>query len=1166
MTSSNERCFFNLKYRFEGSGLNNGDYEYNPYLVLWGSYLTYDRVIVDQMEFTKSYIKEGLKKAEKTKAGKKVKALYKKGKKGYKKGKAQYKEEKKGIKEYRAEKKAKKIDKRKKAKEEEEKKSKSTTTTTTKNLLFLDKDYDSNSGSETTTESSVDEDEDDKEDESDEVSESSVETDEEEMIPETKTSLPSFLQFSLNSRENVDEIESLKQINIYKESSVIGDFDWPGTNESKIRGDENLWAKLMVFTSHSGQISIDKKEIKSVKRTQQAGVAKIQLNPLLSEIFNWYNGKDVSSNIEIKKIDDKNLVLYYGTSFYTPKMAHIKSLELKNENPHLTDLEISEIVTKLCTKGKIIFEFSITNMSKIFIEKTLSRVISIHNFYKDLDSGKFISLMNKSIGNNLKLRNGMSNNDDGRKEQLYILYSSALHEDIVQKSFMPFISNYVSSVTPGGGGKQHQQLYTPFNKQVENLHMAYYSTEQGELPVINFMIRKKKEEFNEDSERYFLIQLAASLKRNGIGPENFVRVIDEQFSRKDDKIVHNYLNCVEAVNGVGSFAATQVLYTSDFRYPNIQFVKKVKPVNIDSWDVGVSAGYEKSADCEDMASLAIEILNYIKEGRLIDKKTNTYGWNSKILQYARKILLNRITSGIASTVTEAFVDARGQKLSNKDLKDLPIVGDEIDLNSPVGGHFFGFSTPNAIISKWLKNSPDFKNYSQEMKEFVNREYAPWEYKQSILIIEGTAMIKSDILPPEESFEGDKIEIKKNDGLRKMFKFIRSQSNIKEDGPDSILNLKEHNPKFLNIFNLIMTPEGLPFYFEKQENKNKRISKFYKDVVHFIPTELYKLDNTFSQLIFCYKNEKKFGVNIGDILRDKGQKKDQSNIMLIRPLINPNEKNPNISRDLWSNGIIPLMNTVINQQPVSIIGNYTENETNKLCSKKVFDEASIDFEIENSNIKNNMILTGSEKKIKITNNFSKSYIIDGRENPILYLDQGIHYNLKINSKGHPFWILQKHGNEYIPFKGIIENNGIDNGIIKIFLPCGQDISFGLIYMCGHHKKMTGIIAINQVIECDTNLSGEETMPTIDYKYKKPKWHFDTDIAKVIDNDNLVVMKWFTRDYHFKENNQILPLLKKELSFLKQQKFVIDYAFFEQKYFPQVDACIELLLILDVNQIK
>ncbi len=1159
MTLSNEKCFFNLKYRVEGSGLNNGDYEYAPFLVLWASYPSpegkfYDRAIINEMEFTKSYIKESLKKAEKTKAGKKVKSLYKKGKKGYKKGKERYKEEKKGIKEYREEKKTKKLEKRKKAEEEKKKKE---TTTTTKNLLFLDKDYDSNSGSETTTESTEDEDDENDEDESDEVSESSVETEDEDELPETTTKT-SFLQFSLNSKENLDEIESLKQIKIYKESSTIGPFTWPGTNGSYLRGDENLWIKLMVHTSHSGQISIDKKEIKSVQRTQQAGVAKIQLNPLLNEIFNWYNGKEVKSNIEIKKIDDKNLVVYFETSFYTPKIAHIKTLELKNQNPHLTDLEISEIVTKICTKGKINLEFSITNMTQLFMEKSLSKLVSISNFYKGLDSGKFISMMNKSIGN-LKLKNGIS--DDGRKEQLYIPYSSPLHEDIIEKSFMPFLSNYITSVT--GSDKSKQQLYTAFNKQVENLHMAYYSSEQGELPVINYMIRKKQEEFNDDSERYFLIQLVASLKRNGIGVDNFVKIIDEQFSRKDDKIVHNFLNCVEAVNGIGSFAATQVLYTSDFRYPNIQYVKKVKPVNIDSWDVGISAGYEKSDDCEGMASLAIEMLNYIKQGRIIDKKTNTYGWNSKLLQYARKILLNRKTSGIASTVTEAFVDAHGQKLSSKDLKDLPIVGDEMDLNSPVGGHFFGFSTPNAIIAKWLKNSPDFKNYTQEMKDFVNKDYAPWEYKQSILLIEGTAMIKGDILPPEESYEGDKIEIKKNDGLRKMFKYIRSLSKNKEDGDDSILNLKEHNPKNLEIFNLIMAPEGLPFYFEKQD-KNRRISKFYKDIVHCIDTELYNLDNTFSQLIFCYKNEKKFGVNIGDILRDKGM--GDSNIMLIRPLINPNEKNPKIARDLWSNGIIPLMNTVINQQPVSIIGNYTESETDKLCSQKIFNDPSIDFEIENSNIKNHMILTGSEKKIKITNNNTKSYIIDGRENPILYLDQGIHYKLKIRSKGHPFWILQKNGNEYIPFKGIIENNGTDYGNLKIFLPCGQDISFGLIYVCQNHDNMTGVIGINQFIECDTNLNGDESMPVIDYKYKKPQWHFDNDISKVIENDNFVVMKWFTRDYHFKENNQILSLLKKELSFLKQQQTVIDYAFFEQKYFPQCDGIYELLLILDVNQIK
>jgi hypothetical protein len=1137
--SKKERCYFNFTYTVDGFGINDGDYEFNPFLVTWGTYESstgenYDIAKTDQMEFTKSYIKEGLKKGEKTKAGKKVKKLYKKGKKGYKKTKKQIQEEKKGIKEYRDEKKKHKEEKRAKEKAEKDKKTKKKPLPTPKkkttSSFYLGKDYDSKSGSEESTKSTDDEtSEEDSEDQSSEDTESSEE--------EETTTKSSFF----NALDTEQEESISKEIKCYKESKPVGNFELPYSN--KMRGDEHLWLKLEVHTSHSGQESIDKKESPFHKRIQQAGVRQIPINLLIEEISDFQNEKPLRPNVKIQAINESEILLNYETSFYMPKAGNIKTVELKEQNPNLSDKEINEFVLKLCTKAKINIQFHVFNVSKQLIKSTMTTLSTILNFYNKLDATKFMSLMTKQQP--LYLTNGK----EIEKQPIFIPFDHALHAEILGKSMGYFIGNYKKAMYTG---PDSVPFYKPFNKQVENLHLAYYSTEQGDLPVINYMIRKKKTEFTDDSEKYFLIQLSASLKRNGLGIDNFISIVNQQFERKDDKIIHNFINCVDAVNNIGTFAATQILYTSDFRYLNDLYVKKGTQVNMDSWDTDVSAGYGSSDDCEGMGSIAIEILSYIKKGQLLDKKTKTYGWNSPALETARKILCNRITSGIASTVTEAFVDTQGQKISNKKVTNLPMVGDKIDLNSPVGGHFFGISTPNAIIAKQLKNSPDFKNYNSAIKEFVNKTYYPWEYNQSILILEGTAMIKSDILPPEESFKNNKVELKKNESLRKMFKFIRENSKP-EDG-DGISHSKEYK---LTLFNSIMSPEGLPFYFEKQD-PNRRISKFYKDAVHFISTELYEMDETFSHLIYGYKKDNTFGCNIGDILRDLGNK--DSNIMLARPLIDIKDQTAKFARTLWSNAILPLMDTVIRQQPESIIGNYTPEQTTHLISQKIFNDIP-ELKIENSDIKNHMFLKGTEKVINITNNQAVSYIINGKENPVLLLNQGTHYKLKINSPNHPFWVLQKQGNEYIPFKGIIKNNGTDNGNIKIFIPCDQDVS-NLIYMCEHHDKMTGSIGIKKTLECSAK--GDE-MPEIDYKYKKPSWHFDTDISKVAENDNLVVMKWFSRRFNFDNNPKVLPQIKNQLEFLKGNGLV-DYAFFEQKYFPQCESVVELLMVLDVNKIK
>lgn len=1129
--SKKEKCYFNFTYNLDGDGLNNGDFEYEPFLVTWGTYQSstgeyYDITKVDQMQFTKSYIKEALKKGEKTKAGKKVKQLYKKGKKGYKKGKKQIQEEKQGIKEYRDEKKKLKEGKRAKAKAEKDAKTKKKPLPTPKkkektSLFYIGKDYDSKSGSEESTKS-----DDDETSEEDSEDQSSEESSEEEEETTTKSSF-------LNALGDEQEESFSKEIKCYKESKPVGDYELPDSN--KMRGDEDLWLKLMVHTSHSGQESIDKKELPFVKRTQQAGYSKIQISQLVDEIYNFQNGKPLRENVKIQSINASEILLNYETSFYMPKAYNIKKNELKEQNPNLSDKEISDFVLKLCTKSSINIQFHFFNVSKQLIQTSITSFNKISNFYKKIDAIKFMTLMNQQPP--LYLTDGGT---EKQKEEIFIPFNHQLHAEILEKSMGYFIRNYKKSMY---SSPDSVPLYKPFNSQVENLHLAYYTTEQGDLPVINYMIRKKKTEFTDDSEKYFLIQLSASLKRNGLGIDNFISIVNEQFERKDDKIIHNFMNCVDAVNNIGTFAATQILYTSDFRYLNDRYGKKGTQVNMDSWDTDVSAGYGSSDDCEGSGSICVEILSYIKKGKLLDQKTKTYGWHSPALETARKILCNRITSGIASTVTEAFVDNQGQKISNKKVTNLPIVGDQIDLNSPVGGHFFGISTPNAIIAKQLKNSPDFKNYNSTIKEFVNKTYYPWEYNQSILILEGTAMIKSDILPPEESFKNDKVELQKNEALRKMFKFIRENSKPEDGDVDTKKDYK------LTLFNSIMSPEGLPFYFDKQD-PNRRISKFYKDAVHFISTELYDMDETFSHLIYCNKKSNTFGCNIGDILR-----KD-SNIMLARPLVSSNSQ---FERTLWKNSIMPLMSTVVNQQPSSIIANYTPEQTSHLISQKIFNDVP-DLKIENSDIKNHMFLKGTEKVINITNNQSLSYIINGKENPVLLLNQGTHYKLKINSKGHPFFILQKQGNEYVPFKGIIKNNGTDNGNIKIFIPCEQDVS-NLIYVCSNHDQMTGTIGIKKTLEC----SEKGDMPDIDYKYKKPKWHFDSDISTVCEKDNMVVMNFFTRRFNFDSNPKVLPQIKQQLEFLKENGLV-DYAFFEEKYFPQCEAVISLLMVLDVNKVK
>lgn len=1143
-------CHFELNYKLIGDGLVGKDFEFDPKIAISGSWGDYDRAIIDDCVYYGSILKKAIKKGtkleqkvKKTKLYKKAKDRYKKEKQGVKEGLKERKESNKKAKAKRQKKEAKK----QKKKEEKKEKKKSSLS----KMINLNDEYDSSeSDTDGPTESEDEMTSDEDDDNTDEYESESSEG------------------FSFNNNEGGEDDDEENKCKLYKESKTLGPFIFE--NNSKLRGDEYLWFYLYIHTKHSGIKSLDKRESKYINRTQQAGVTKIPINAILIEIAKWLNKEDIHKSLEISTIEGtSDIKVNLNSAFFTPKLAKIEYHELmtKSKGTDLDPEKIEKIIINKCTKSKIIFELTIKNLTKQFLESYLEKLSKIENIYNEINT--FDKYLVK-VSNNLNF---------------YIPFGSPLHEDVLEKSMSPLINNYIHTMfnlkstenqkknrfiknnnndsgnNDNNNNKSVISLYQPSNKQVENLHLAYYSTLQGDQPVISYLLRNKKE-FDERSEDYFLIQLIASLKRKGLGIEYFIKTVEEQFKRTDSKIIHNFINCVEAVYNIGTFAASQSLYTSDFRYNT-----SGKQVNMDSWDMDISQGISNCDDCEGMGSLALEILDCIKEGRKLENGEK--GWISPSLQIARKILWSRSHCGVAGTVNDAFINADGQKISNKKLKDLPIIGDKMDTDSTVGGHFYGLAVPNATLSKWIKNSLDYneKSISNELSSFLNTDYKEWEFNQQILVLEGTGNIDPYILPFSKTFEEDTIEFNKRKHLKELSKFIKSCSknnnNDEEEKEENQSFLQyenelknniynNHKPNELFIFNNVLTPESTGFYI-KNPKENRRISRFYKDVVHILSKDIFLKDSSFSQGVFCYKDKKTFGVDIGDILRDLGNK--ESNIMITRPLI-PTEK------DLWKYAINPLINTIKNQQPRTIIGNWNLEEESKLISQRLFKEDDISPPTTKSL---NCEIFGSKSNNKKTINITskgKSYVIDGKENnPILYIKPGIHYTLNVNAEGHPFWILSKNNetNSFVKYKGeYIENNGTEKGIINLYIHCDNYESLILKYKCGNHPYMTGSIAFD--IENSMCLSSGygNDIPKIDYRYKKPKWHFE-DIAE---ENNLVLMKFYCRSFHFDKEQKFLTCLKNEISFLKKNKGIQDYVIYEQKFFPQGESLIEIHLMCKI----
>jgi hypothetical protein len=1163
---SQSSCTLDLKYNVLGTGLNNGDYEFEPMIVIWKSWGNNNRAVVDNLLPTGAIIKKILKKGEKVeqKAKEKLKNAKQKIKKSVK---DRIKKEKQGIKEFRQERKERQLkekeEKLKKQREKLEKKKK-----TKSSILDFgfdsDDDYDSDDNPETSEsmssefssmEDSIDE------DEATNESDESDENDEDEDYYATESEDEYIMSlFNCKHGDNCSSCGMERKIKTFKEGKIQGPFSWPGTEEN-LRGDENLWLKLYIHTRHSGQNSIDKKEAPFIKRLQQAGVMKISMNHILIEVAKWMNNIEIDKSIEkIEKIGNNQFKVFYKSIFFAPKLAKVEYNKLIKHG--VTDQKhIEQVLLNKCTKAEITTEITINNLTIPFMEKSLQTITNLQNQYNTLKYDQFVTKMKqqiKSPGPTNISANTVSSED---LTKIYIPFGSPLHENILEKAMTPLINNYISSlfVESPYGNKNHKALYQPSNKQVENLHLAYYSTEQGDQPVMSYLLRPRAE-FDASSEEYFLIQLSAALKRNGLSPDYFIQIVSEQHKRTDSVILHNYLKCVETVYNLASFAATLDLYTSDFRYGNPQYTNKGKQVQIDSWDYDMSQGISNCDDCEGMGSLALEILDCLLEGRILSN--NVKGWESPLLQSARTILLSRSHSGVAGTVNDAFVDASGQKISSKKIKDLPIIGEEIDTNSTVGGHFYGLSIPNAALSRWLKNSIDITkdNITPELKQFMNQEFKPWQYEENILVIEGTGNIDPFVLPLETSFKNDKIEFNKRKYQKELCEFIKTSSRLNDDDDDDestikteqLLikkNLESHQPNELFVLNHMLSVEGQPFYIKNTKNHN-RISKFYKDLVHLLSKTLFKLDNSFSQCVFCYADNRKFGVDVGDILRDTGNKK--SNIMIIRPLIP-------VNKDHWNVLIDPLIDTIKRQQSVSILGNFTTEDRSKLISKRLFQDQPL-IQPSNLSLSNYMHLKEAERTIKVTDE-KGYYIINGViKNPVLVLEQGVQYNIQVDAKGHPFWILTDKDRK---LKKNIENNGTDKGTIKIMIPCLNNVPTFLRYQCGKHDYMNGAIAIQMKEGCVSkglsSSSGNDVRKPIDYKYEKPKWHFE----EAAQNPHHTIMKFFLRPYNLEKHPGFLKCLKDEIAYLMKHRGVIDYAFYEQNFFPQGEPLIELLLLCNTK---
>lgn len=147
----------------------------------------------------------------------------------------------------------------------------------------------------------------------------------------------------------------------------------------------------------------------------------------------------------------------------------------------------------------------------------------------------------------------------------------------------------------------------------------------------------------------------------------------------------------------------------------------------------------------------------------------------------------------------------------------------------------------------------------------------------------------------------------------------------------------------------------------------------------------------------------------------------------------------------------------------------------------------------SNIEVNLTNTGisgpaGDTSYQITNDGVNNFVIDGNNDPVLYLKRGYTYTFNVNAPGHPFWIQSVDGaysiGNLLGADDGITNNGAENGTIIWTVPA--DYTAGTYYyVCQNHSAMGGSIVVNDVASQITFLDISNQIGVLDGVYTATK---------------------------------------------------------------------------------
>lgn len=714
-----------------------------------------------------------------------------------------------------------------------------------------------------------------------------------------------------------------------------------------MRTDSSVWLKLMAVSLFSGVPKIDASDrlFTKVRRTVQVGVCQLQLCDLY---------KEAASSINHSQTKPDDVTFTLESNFVDPKLLNLEMAEIAERYCQKHGIKIEEISreveqhiieTAFLQSRKAIISVQVTLRQFDFNAYRDSRFsladlkTSPLNTYMDMRATmmKVRGVTNSRYGNDVNTtgRSTMT----GRVSFDPIMYNSIPGMNEIRSHMDTVIRIYCDNLVPI---EDRGCLYQPMNANVKKLHLPQFIGEQGKTPVVTYFsshtphtreyaneelrrIELELYDYNDTSEKLLELMIMASLRRHGMSKELFMATIAEYFSDENTSDIASglFITVLKVISDAGTFAANSVYYTSDFRYQKldknatelIAHIRKrqahYKKINLDSFDSNPMNGTGNADDCEFAANMACTIIESMGHGRYALNGQ----WKSTILNSVKKVLDRVVIFALGSTVTSSYYSEDNKPIDMKaENADLPIIGDKVDVNSRCDGHCFAILMMDAIVDQLLSNGNLSMSQLKTIRDQWRRDgivFKKRDYSVPLMVLEGTGSVEPTVLPVDEIFG---YEDRKVEGIQSKaeINFLK-EMKVKLNGSDQYRDLGD-----------MFSGEGVEYYIAKQK-ANRRVSRFYREVIHGVPCKLYMKSDILSQVVFCKKVNTgrggdntigyQYGVNTGELLRS-GMTMNKD-IALIAPFKD--------HAKVWREKIVPIMESVQNQMPIMQMCHYTEEE-------------------------------------------------------------------------------------------------------------------------------------------------------------------------------------------------------------------------------------------------